>query len=154
MSHYNELIIQNLEKGSIELLPSCLNKLAECYEAQNNVQKACIFKKFEKMYYEQVLVKKSLDMIGLSMNALIRVSINAYIQTKRKRITRQSSIVLQNWRKLHVYVTKTTGKLLDIGCRTSVVTAIFDLAFFIAIEFEWNVNLMYKLDCGGLTKGH
>ena len=106
------------------------------------------------MYYEQVLVKKSLDMIGLSMNALIRVSINAYIQTKRKRITRQSSIVLQNWRKLHVYVTKTTGKLLDIGCRTSVVTAIFDLAFFIAIEFEWNVNLMYKLDCGGLTKGH
>jgi len=55
--------IQNLEKGSIELLPSCLNKLAECYEAQNNVQKACIFKKFEKMYYEQVLVKKSLDMI-------------------------------------------------------------------------------------------
>ena len=62
---YVWLIIQNLEKGSIELLPSCLNKLAECYEAQNNVQKACIFKKFEKMYYEQVLVKKSLDMIGL-----------------------------------------------------------------------------------------
>merc|ERR1712168_315984 len=62
-SYLFENCIQNLEKGSIELLPSCLNKLAECYEAQNNVQKACIFKKFEKMYYEQVLVKKSLDMI-------------------------------------------------------------------------------------------
>ena len=77
------------------------------------------------MYYEQVLVKKSLDMIGLSMNALIRVSINAYIQTKRKRITRQSSTVLRNWRRLHVYVTKTTGKSSVAG--HSVVTAIFDL---------------------------
>lgn len=55
--------IQNLKKGTIELLPNCLSKLAECYEAQNKVQQACVFKKFEKMYYEQVLVRKSLDMI-------------------------------------------------------------------------------------------
>jgi hypothetical protein len=58
-----KLCIENMSQSSIQLLPRCLNSLAVCYEAMADVNRACVFKKFEKMYYEQVLVKKSLDMI-------------------------------------------------------------------------------------------
>ena len=55
---------QLLSQSTIELLPECLDMLAECCTQLGDVNQACVFKKFETMYYEQVLVRKSLDMIG------------------------------------------------------------------------------------------
>ena len=53
-----------LNQSTIDLLPQCLDKLAECCTQLGDDYQACVFKKFETMYYEQVLVRKSLDWIG------------------------------------------------------------------------------------------
>jgi len=58
-----KICIQLLSQSTIELLPECLDMLAECCTQLGDVNQACVFKKFETMYYEQVLVRKSLDMI-------------------------------------------------------------------------------------------
>jgi len=58
-----KICIQLLNHSTIELLPQILDKLSTCCIELGDDQQACIFKKFEKMYYEQVLMRKSLDMI-------------------------------------------------------------------------------------------
>lgn len=58
-----KVCIQLLNQSTIDLLPQCLDKLAECCTQLGDDYQACVFKKFETMYYEQVLVRKSLDWI-------------------------------------------------------------------------------------------
>lgn len=48
-----------------ELFPKCLQNIAACYNEKDEIEKALSFKKFEKLYYETVLLHNGLD--GLQM---------------------------------------------------------------------------------------
>ena len=105
------IIFKLLSHSTIELLPQILDKLSTCCiepgldtffsrnfeflkktsKAQSQLgddQQACIFKKFEKMYYEQVLMRKSLDMIGKFTGGLA-LHTHTLLQTRKKKTTRK-----------------------------------------------------------------
>ena len=50
---------------AIELLPKVLQEVTVCCEQLGDLNQAAMFKNFERQYYETVLMRHQLDLIGL-----------------------------------------------------------------------------------------